>query len=296
MPQTCHALNVHDTKWDFCPNLAASCIVIVVFGLATCAHVFQAFRYRKPYCSIMIISGLLQTFAYIFRSLSIQNPASLALYAAWFVLILIAPICTNAFVYMILGRMVWNYTKTGKLLQLSAWRIGQLFVVLDIVAAVIQIYGAATASDIKASQDVILRGLHTYMAGIGVQQFFICIFFLFAICFHKEIRRSAPKSALLLLYCLYLTVILISARIIFRLVEYSNGLNSSIPRHEVYQYCLDSLLMFIASCIFNIMHPGRIMAGKQGDLPNKAERRLYSRATEAHRGSFPLSDQENANI
>lgn len=63
--------------------------MIVVFGLATCAHVFQAFRYRKPYCSIMIISGLLQTFAYIFRSLSIQNPASLALYAAWFVLILV---------------------------------------------------------------------------------------------------------------------------------------------------------------------------------------------------------------
>ncbi|KAH7142661.1 RTA-like protein [Dactylonectria estremocensis] len=235
------------------------------------------------------------TLAYLFRILSIENPTSLGLYAGWFVLILIAPICTNAFVYMVLGRMVWNYTKTGKLLGLSAWRLGQFFVVLDIIAAVVQIYGAATASDIKASKDVILRGLHTYMAGIGIQQFFICVFFLFAMYFHKEISGSVPGNALLLLYCLYFTVILISARIVFRLIEYSDGLDSSIPRHEVYQYCLDSLLMLIASCIFNIVHPGLIMAGKQGDLPNKEERKLHSLISEARGGSISLSNQENAN-
>ncbi|KAJ4148690.1 hypothetical protein NW765_017557 [Fusarium oxysporum] len=158
MPQTCHALEVDKPMWDFCPNLAASYIMMVVFALATLAHVAQTIIYRKPYCWTIAISGLLQTLAYLLRVLSIENPASLGYYAGWFVLILIAPIWTNAFVYMILGRMVWNYTKTGKLLRLSAWRLGQLFVILDIIAAVVQIYGAATASDVKSSQDVILRG------------------------------------------------------------------------------------------------------------------------------------------
>ncbi|KAH6987018.1 RTA1 like protein-domain-containing protein [Ilyonectria destructans] len=287
MPQTCYALEVHKTMWDFCPNLAASYIMMVVFALATVAHVVQAVIYRKPYCWTIAMSGLLQASAYLFRILSIGNPTSLGLYATWFVLILIAPIWTNAFVYMILGRMVWNYTKAGKLLGLSAWRLGQFFVVLDIIAALVQVYGAATASDITSR-------LHTYMAGIGVQQFFICVFFLFAIYFHKEIRGSAPINALLLLYCLYFTVILISARICFRLVEYAGGLDSSIPRHEAYQYCFDSLLMLIASCIFNIAHPGRIMAGKQGDLPNKSERKRHAMGSEVRGGSISLSNLENS--
>lgn len=92
----------------------------------------------------------------------------------------IAPIWTNAFVYMVLGRMAWNFTKDGKILGLSAWRLGQIFVGLDIMyarklpaqdtlsltmssAAIIQICGAASASDIHAAQDVILRGKRIYI-------------------------------------------------------------------------------------------------------------------------------------
>lgn len=48
------------------------------------------------------------------------------------------------------------------------------------------------------------------MAGIGVQQLFICVFFLFAVHFHKAIGGGVPQNALLLLYSLYIAVILIS--------------------------------------------------------------------------------------
>lgn len=75
--------------WDFCPNLAASYIMMVAFALATSAHIVQAVIYRKPYCWTIAMSGLLQTLAYLFRILSIGNPTSLGLYAAWFVLILV---------------------------------------------------------------------------------------------------------------------------------------------------------------------------------------------------------------
>lgn len=55
-------------------------------------------------------------------------------------------------------------------------------------------------------------------------------------------------------------------RIIFRLVEYSEGLDSTIPRHEAYQYALDSLPMLIALVVFNIVHPGRVM-GREETMP-----------------------------
>lgn len=48
------------------------------------------------------------------------------------------------------------------------------------------------------------------MAGIALQQFFICIFFVIAICFYKDTSVGLLGNALLLLYCLYFAVILIS--------------------------------------------------------------------------------------
>lgn len=62
-------------------------------------------------------------------------------------------------------------------------------------------------------------------------------------------------------------------RIIFRLCEYAQGFKSSIPTHEAYQYCLDSLPMLCALVILNVIHPGRIMPGKASDLPSRKERK-----------------------
>jgi hypothetical protein len=53
--------------------------------------------------------------------------------------------------------------------------------------------------------------------------------------------------------------------------------------------------MLIASCIFNVVHPGRIMPGEQGDLPNKAGRKLHFSTSEACRDGIPLSNEGNAN-
>jgi hypothetical protein len=62
-------------------------------------------------------------------------------------------------------------------------------------------------------------------------------------------------------------------RIIFRLAEYSQGLTSNIPNHEVYQYCLDTLPMLIALIILNVVHPGRVMPGKECDIPGRKQRK-----------------------
>ena len=54
------------------------------------AHLSQAIYYRKGYCWVITMGTLWQTLTYIFRILSIQNPAALSDYAAWFVLILVS--------------------------------------------------------------------------------------------------------------------------------------------------------------------------------------------------------------
>lgn len=104
-----------------------------LFGLITLFHTYQAFRYRKWYCGVIIMGGVLETVAMITRCLSIQNPTSEGLWAVWFVLILVSPLWINAFVYMIMGRMIYNFIPAQKIAGMPARRFGLYFVLLDIL-------------------------------------------------------------------------------------------------------------------------------------------------------------------
>ncbi|KAK0761977.1 hypothetical protein N5P37_004777 [Trichoderma harzianum] len=262
--------------WQFSPSLGASILFLVLFFLTTAVHLGQAIYYKQKYCWVIIMSGIWQVLTYIFRTISIQQPHSFNYYAAWFVLILVAPLWTNAFVYMVFGRMVWNYTDDRRVWRVKAQHFGFVFVLLDIVSFVIQVYGAARATAKDAPTDKVLQGLHIYMAGVGIQQLFILIFCLFALRLLFRVRKESNEKAkstklspaMLPLYTQFVVLALISLRIIFRICEYAQGLDSTIPLHEAYQYVLDSLPMLLALVAFNAVHPGRIMSDSKSDLPS----------------------------
>lgn len=213
----CDAVTTPNTLWAFCPSTGAAYAFCIFFGLTLIAHISQGIYYKKGYTWVIAMSALWQTIAYAFRIVSIETPANLGNYAAWFVLILVAPLWTNAFVYMAMGRMVWNFTSRAKVFGITAWRFTLIFVVLDIVAFVIQVYGAAmTQSGPNLSEETILRYLHIYMGGVGVQQLFILTFLVYAFGFHRTVLQerlldsNINAKCMTLLYTLYICVGLIS--------------------------------------------------------------------------------------
>ena len=77
-------------------------------------------------------------------------------------------------------------------------------------------------------------------------------------------------------------------RVIFRLCEYAQGFQSTIPTHEAYQYCLDSVPMLCSLVILNFLHPGRIMPGEESNLPGRKERKaegIYKKSEKVNRNS-----------
>ena len=95
-------------------NIGVSYFFAVLFALLVIAHTTQAIIYRKAYSLVIIISATLQTLVFVFRILSIQNPASDLWYTLWFVIILVAPLWTNAYAYQIMGQClipIWNYPR-----------------------------------------------------------------------------------------------------------------------------------------------------------------------------------------
>lgn len=196
----CKATTTPNTLWSFCPSIAPSILFIVLFALTLITHVGQAVYYRKPYSWVIIMSALWQTLTYIFRTLSIQNPASYDNYVAWFVLILVAPLWTNAYAYTLFGRMVWAYTATHKLWRIKAWQFGFIFVLLDIVAFVVQVVGAVQATGSNTTDQQVLNGLHIYMGGVGLQLGFTLIFCIYALRFFFETRQGPDARQTLILF------------------------------------------------------------------------------------------------
>lgn len=59
---------------------------------------------------------------------------------------------------MLLGRMVYNFTASARILDIKAWRLGLHFVLLDVVAFALQAVGAVIASENDAPQSRIMKG------------------------------------------------------------------------------------------------------------------------------------------
>lgn len=85
--------------------------------------------------------------------------------------------------------------RTARLAGVSARRFGLLFVLLDIVAFIVQASGAVMLSGNDVSQHTIELGIHIYMGGIGLQQFFILCFVALTVTLHRKIRRAAAAAA-----------------------------------------------------------------------------------------------------
>ncbi|KAL7916612.1 RTA1 like domain-containing protein [Trichoderma velutinum] len=176
--------------------------------------------------------------------------------------------------------MMWNYIPSAKIYRITAWSFSAYFVIFDIIALLIQVAGAASSGASRTADQQVLNAIHIYMGGVALQQFFILVFLVYAIKFHRtilgQVRQGVEgvSSAFPLLYAIYIVLMLITMRIIFRLCEYSQGFKSNIPDHEAYQYCLDSVPMLFALVILNVIHPGRIMPGKESDIPSRQERKL----------------------
>lgn len=183
-----------------------------------------------------------------------------------------------------------------KLCGITARRFGLIFVLLDIVAFLVQLAGVSLASKKNESSRMALMGLHLYMVGIGLQEAFILGFTALTIHLQRKLAHmeeigSNPDTEGLtrgpvpwrwLFYIIYFALSMITVswlipkylspslihlqiRIIFRIGQCAQGLSATnaVLIHEAYDYIFDAVSMFLALASQNIFHPGRILRGPE---------------------------------
>ena len=157
---------------------------------------------------------------------------------------------------MVFARMVHFYSPTRKVWLFSPSILAMIFVTLDIVSFVTQLIGGGMAGP-GASPESQKRGLDIYMGGIGMQEGFIILFLGLVVTFHRNQLKAERLGRLAdnkkggwrwMIYALYGCLLAITIRIIYRLIEFSGGLDASntLPSNEKALYILESVPMWLA--------------------------------------------------
>ncbi|KAH8684775.1 RTA1 like protein-domain-containing protein [Tricladium varicosporioides] len=272
------------------PSFGGAVAFAILFGISLFLHIFQAFTFKKwKLCWVVIMGVAWEFISFATRAAGAKLQQSVALATVNQLLFLLAPIWINAFIYMIMGRMIYFFIPEQKIWGVKGMLIGRIFVWLDIISFLTQVGGGLL---IQPSNDekTILTGIHVYMGGIGFQEFCIILFTAIAVKFYlvmaERERDNASSSGDLLdtrptnwrwlLYVLFATLALITARIIYRIVEFAAGLDPAknrLPYVEAYNFALDALPMLLAVLLLNLVHPGRILQGEGSEFPKGPSRK-----------------------
>ena len=187
-PGTCHAY------YDYYPSFSAALLFAILFGLLTALHITQAALYKKSFCWVICMAAIWEFGAFFTRTLSTRNQQSAGLVFTSQIFVLLAPLWVNAFDYMLFARMVHYFLPSKSLLGIRAGTFGVVFVGLDIFAFVIQLVGGMMAGP-NDTQQQMMKGIHIYMGGIGLQEFFIVCFLGLVIRFQLEVGKLSGKAS-----------------------------------------------------------------------------------------------------
>ncbi|EJT99582.1 hypothetical protein DACRYDRAFT_90214 [Dacryopinax primogenitus] len=272
MDQHCLPPTDPNAAYLYCASFTAAIAFTVLYGLTTIVHFGEAIAYRKRFCWVIIMGSVWELVGLIFRTLTTMNQSQTTFVSISAPFILLAPIWINAFVYMCLGRMMHYFLPGERIFGIKAETIAVIFIWGDITSFLVQAGGGLPA-DSATDPNVIRICLLVYTGGVALQQLFILFFFAIAIRFHMRLSllkraRGMKGFETVLMWTLYVVLVLITIRIIYRILEFSMGYINYVTTHEVFYFVFDALPMFLALVIFNIWHPAKILVGEDSDFGN----------------------------
>ncbi|KAF7861556.1 hypothetical protein EAF04_008118 [Stromatinia cepivora] len=252
------------------PSLVAAVIFIVSFAVTTFFHLYQLIRTRTWYFIPLCIGGFFEWIGYIGRALSSQESPnwSLGPYIMQTLLLLIAPALFAASIYMELGRIIELVDGESLAMIRKRW-LTKLFVCGDVLSFTLQMAGGGIMSSgsldsVHLGEKIVIGGLFVQIAFFG---FFVFVSFSFNIRMHLLPTEKAEQRHGVWhkhLNTLYFASMLIMVRSIFRVVEYIQGNDGYLLRHEYYLYIFDAVLMLAVMVAFNFVHPSEVNALLKG--------------------------------
>jgi hypothetical protein len=197
-------------------------------------------------------------------------------------LLLLAPALFAASIYIVLGRIILLVDGECHSL-IRQKRLTKIFVIGDVISFLVQCGGGGIQA--AGSLSLLHAGEKIIVVGLFLQLVFFGFFIVLASVFHYrlsrahahletrklgKISRSTPRTRQSVdldvhdlpwkrhMITLYIASTLIMIRSVFRVIEYLQGNNGYLLRHEYFLYIFDAVLMLAVMGVFLVSHPAEI--------------------------------------
>ncbi|KAG8416803.1 hypothetical protein J3459_013633 [Metarhizium acridum] len=250
--------------YQYRPNREAGYAFMVLFAIATLAHLVYLIRLKAWIFIPFLMGGLAELFGYYGRALSHDRPDKVGPWIQQNLLILVGAPLLTATIYMALGRII-TALQAGQYSLIKPRWMTRLYVLIDVACLASQLAGAVMpasgdANLIELSRKIILGGLILQLVALSI----FCY-----ITWHvsRSISRREAKE-----FCkdagvnwknhfrtVLLTASFVLVRSLVRVIEYAQGDQGFIVSHEVFVYLFDAALMWLVMVAFLIIHPSRLL-------------------------------------
>ncbi|KAF2011578.1 RTA1-domain-containing protein [Aaosphaeria arxii CBS 175.79] len=248
------------------PSLAASGTFIGIFSTALIVHAIQGWwTWTLGFMASIVCGCILEIAGYVGRILIYNNPFDFNGFIMQIVCITIAPLFFCAAIYVLLSQVIVQVDETKSRFKpkLYYW----IFIPCDVVSLVLQAVGGAM-SCLASNKDDVQVGVDISLAGLVFQVVTItCFCALFAdylvSCKRSGIWTTIDRRMKFFLIFLFLSILFILVRCVYRIVELREGYFSEMFREQPLFIALESAITSVAVVCLTIGHPGYALHNKR---------------------------------
>lgn len=272
---------VSEDFYGYWPSTALASIALALFLIAGLTVEFQIFKAKNRnarYMHLVGITGFIEAAGYVAILWLIDNSGKTNIYAPYVIsqtFLILSPNLLQAANYATAGKISLLSGMSNEKRILKPRVLTSTFIGLDVFALVIQAAGITIWATSKGSgepdSEAITLGSWITVAGLAVQLVSFCLFTFLAFWIQRSpnnMLKGSPEHKKLFTG-LYLTILFVSIRNIYRFVEFVQGAVLTWPvmdpntyvisEKEALFYTLDTLPILFCFISFIVYNPANLL-------------------------------------
>ncbi|KAL7807298.1 RTA1 like domain-containing protein [Trichoderma gracile] len=275
MPRDCTEVSalcpVEATVLGYYPNLGSGIFFAIVFGILTVGSlVLGIWKKTYTYAIGLSIGLLLEMLGYIGRIQLHSNPWNEGAFELQICAIILAPTFICVSIYLTLKHVAINLNPAASRIPPRWYPI--IFLPADLSCLIVQaIGGGIAAAGGKTNRKLQESGNRAIIAGVALQVVVLVAFGALSVDYYVRVRKwmARPEAQgtdgwklwhdgnfKKFRYAISTAFFVILIRCIYRIAEMAGGWGNKIMQDQASFLVLDSTLIFVASFLLTVFHPG----------------------------------------
>ncbi|MCJ1228076.1 hypothetical protein MMC12_004737 [Toensbergia leucococca] len=297
--QTC---DLSLASFTYIPNLAGNAFYLAIFALFFIGQSVLGIRFRVwGYMGAMLLGLILEVIGYAGRIMLHSNPFDNNAFLIYLICVTIAPALLTAAIYLCLARIVTVYGTHLSRFKPRTYTL--IFCSCDLFSLVLQGLGGGIAATAAPGSSNAL-GKNIMIAGLSYQVFSLLLFTGFCAEFAWRVWAGRgnwnPRYTNLVqsrlfkafLFGLFIAVLTITIRSIFRVIELSAGFNGALFNDQITFMILEGAMVIIACACLTCLHPALCFRGYWHEADFKFELRDLKFWARQDQGGAVFGDAE----